>query len=86
MCRIETDGEGLSLGPASGIGCETVGNDIYLMIQGGLCDGRGLIFGPNSPLKNIPIIGMILKYFFQKKILHTLKMDIDETDGNDGHI
>ena len=25
------------------------------MKQGGLYDGRGLILGPNSPLKNIPI-------------------------------
>ena len=31
MCRIETDGEGLYLGPASGKGFETVGNGLYLM-------------------------------------------------------
>ena len=60
VCRIETDGEGLYLGPASGKGFETVGNGLYLMKQGGLYDGRGLILGPNSPLKNIPILGMIL--------------------------
>ena len=60
LCRIETDGEGLYLGPTSGKGFETVGNGLYLMKQGGLYDGRGLILGPNSPFKNIPILGMIL--------------------------
>ena len=59
-CRIETDGEGLYLGPASGKGFKTVGNGLYLMKQGGLYDGRGLILGPNSPFKNIPIFDMIL--------------------------
>ena len=86
VCRIETDGEGLYLGPASSKGFETEDNGLYLMKQGGLYDGRELILGPNSPLKNIPILGMILGYYFQKKILYTLKMEIDETDGNDGHI
>ena len=60
MCRIETDGEGLYLGPASGKGIETVENGLYLMKQGGQYDGRGLILGRNSPFKNIPILGMIL--------------------------
>ena len=60
VCRIETDGEGLYLGPTSGKGFETVGNGLYLMKQGGLYNGRGLILGPNSPFKNIPILGMIL--------------------------
>ena len=48
---METDGEGLYLGRASGKGFETVGNGLYLMKQGGLYDGRGLILVPNSPLK-----------------------------------
>ena len=39
---------------------ETAGNGLYLTKQGGLYDGRGLILGPNSPFKNIPILGMIL--------------------------
>ena len=60
VCRIETDGEGLHLGPASGKGIETVGNGLYLMKQGGLFDGREQILGPNSPFKNILILGMIL--------------------------
>ena len=34
VCRIETDGEGLYLGRASGNGFETVGNGLYLMKQG----------------------------------------------------
>ena len=66
VCRIETDVEGLYLGPASGKGFETVENGLYLMKQRGLYDGRGLILGPNSPFKNIPILGMILCYYFQK--------------------
>ena len=60
MCRIETDGEGLYLGPTSGKGFETVGNGLYLMKHCGLYDGRGLILVPNRPFKNIPILGMIL--------------------------
>ena len=47
-CRIETDGEGLCLGPTSSKGFETVGNVLYLMKQGGLYDGRGLILGPTT--------------------------------------
>ena len=60
MCQIETDGSELYLRPGSGKRFETVGNGLYLMKQGGLYDGRGLILGPNSPLKNISILGMIL--------------------------
>ena len=60
VCRIKTDGEGLYLGPSSGNGFETVGNGLYLMKEGGLYDGRGLILGSISPFKNIPILGMIL--------------------------
>ena len=60
VCRIDTDGEGLYLGPTSAKGFETVGNGFYLMKQGGLYDGRGLVLGPNSPFKNIIILGMIL--------------------------
>ena len=60
VCRIETDGEGLYLGPTSGKEIETVENGLCLMKQGGLYDGRGLILGLNSPFKNIPILGMIL--------------------------
>ena len=58
--------------PASGKWFETVENGLYLLKQGGLYDGREIIAGPNSPFKNIPILGMILSYFFQKKISYTL--------------
>ena len=60
VCQIATDGEGLYLCPTSGKGFETVGNGLYLMKQGGLYDGRGLILGPNSLFKNISILGMLL--------------------------
>ena len=60
VCRIETDCEGLNLGQTKGKGFETVGNGLYLMKLGGLYGGRGLILGPTSPFKNIPILGMIL--------------------------
>ena len=60
VCQIETDGKGLYLGPASGKEFENVGNGLFLMKQVGLYDGRGLILGPNSPFKKIPILGMIL--------------------------
>ena len=72
-CRIETVGEGLCLGPTSGNGFETVGNGLYLMKQGRLYDGSGLILGPNSPFKNFLIPGMILYDYFQGKISFTLK-------------
>ena len=86
VCRIETDGKGLYLGPASGKGFENVGNGHYLMKQGWLYDGRGLILVPNSPFKNIPILGMILQDYFLKKKYYLLKIEIDEIDGKDWHI
>ena len=67
VCRIETDGKGLYLGPASGKGFENIRNGLYLMKQGGLYDDRGLILGPSSPFKNIPILGMLLYDYFQKQ-------------------
>ena len=66
VCQIETDGGGLYLGPARGKGFETAGNGLYLMKQGALYDGRGLILGPYSPFKNITILGMIGKTSFWK--------------------
>ena len=60
VCQINTDGEGLYLGPTSGKGFETVENALYLKKQVGLYDCRGLILDPNSEFKNIPILGMIL--------------------------
>ena len=60
VCQIDTDGSGLYLGIAGDKGFETVGNDLYLMKQSLLYDGRRLILGPNSPFKNIPILGVIV--------------------------
>ena len=60
VCRIDTHGEGLYLGPTSGKEFETVGNGLYFMKQCELYDGRGLILDPNSPFKNISILGIIL--------------------------
>ena len=60
VCQIETDGEGLYLGPVRGSGFESVGDGLYLRKEGGLYDGKGLLLGPNSPFKNIPILGLLL--------------------------
>ena len=54
--RIETGGEALYLGIVNGGEFENVVNSLYLMKQGRLYDGRGLILGPNSPFKNIPVL------------------------------
>ena len=67
VCLIETDGEGLYLGPACSKGFKTLGNGLYLMKQGGLYDGRGLILGPNSPLK----ISQFCDNTFGKNIIYT---------------
>ena len=60
MCSVETDGEGLYLRKASmppGIR----GNGLYLNNGGSYQSvGKGFILGPNSPFKNIPILGAIL--------------------------
>ena len=66
VCQVETDGKGLYLGPVSGSGMErsdlleSYGDGLYLKKEGGLYDGKGLLLGPNSPLKNIPILGWLL--------------------------
>ena len=81
MCEIEADGKGSYLGPTSGNGFETVRNGFYLMKQGGPYDGRGLILSPNSPFRNISILGMIFVIFLSEKIYYIhQKMEIDETD------
>ena len=46
VSQIETDGEGLYLGPVNSDGFKIVGNGLYLMKQRGMCKGRGLIFRP----------------------------------------
>lgn len=60
MCSVETDGKGLYLRkvvPPKGIN----GNGLYLRKPTGYVTvGKGLILGPNSPFKNIPLLGAIL--------------------------
>ena len=60
MCQNETNGKGLYVGHAGGKAFESVGKGLYLIKQGELYDGRGLISGPNSPFKNIHILSTIL--------------------------
>lgn len=59
VCQLETDGKGVYLGPVSGSGFESVGDGLYIKKEGRLSDGKGLLLGPNSPLKNIPILGWL---------------------------
>ena len=63
VCRIELTERGCILAQQAVTDLNLQGNGLYLMKQCGLYDTRGLILGPNSPFKNIPILGMILKYF-----------------------
>ena len=61
ICQVESDGSGLYLGPATGSGLESSGDGLYIMKDGtSRRYGRGLLLGPNSPFKNIPILGAIL--------------------------
>ena len=60
VCRLETDGSGLYLEPFRGKGLETFGDGLYLKKQGGVYDGSGLLLGPDSPFKNIPILNYLL--------------------------
>ena len=36
------------------------GDGLYLRVGSSIYDGHGLILGPSSPFKNIPILGWIL--------------------------
>lgn len=66
MCQIESDGRGLYLsptGPSGGAigGSIPKGNGLYLGPPGNYRRiGKGIILGPNSPFKDIPLLGMIL--------------------------
>lgn len=60
MCSIETDGKGLYLHKVS-MPRGMTGNGLFLENGGDYQSvGKGLILGPNSPFKNIPILGAIL--------------------------
>ena len=60
VCRVGTDGKGLYLDPMKGDGLKLFGNGLYLKQDGKIMDGKGLLLGPNSPFKHIPILGMLL--------------------------
>jgi len=60
VCEVETDGRGLYLEPASGKGFSKLGDGLYLKKEGKIYDSKGLLLGPNSPFKNIAILGMLL--------------------------
>ena len=51
---------GLYLEPTSGKGFSKLGDGLYLKKEGKIYDGKVLLLGPNSPFKNIPILGMLL--------------------------
>ena len=57
---METDGKGLYLDPVNGSGLRLFGDGLYLKQGNKVMDGKGLILGPNSPFRNIPILGMLL--------------------------
>jgi len=58
--RVETDGQGLYLKPFKGSGLGIVGDSLYLKQGGHVFDSHGLLLGPNSPLKNIPVLAWLL--------------------------
>ena len=57
--RVQTDGEGLYLTPASGAGLKKYGDGLYLSQDSGIVEGSGLLLGPNSPFKG-SILGWLL--------------------------
>jgi len=60
VCEVETDGKRLLFEPADGKVLAKYGEGLYLKTEGKLYDGSGLLLGPNSPFKNIPIPGLLL--------------------------
>ena len=60
VCEVETDGKRGLLEPTDLKPFEKLGNGLYLRKEGKIYDGKGLLLGPQSPFKNIPILGMIL--------------------------
>ena len=60
IARVERDGQWLYLKPYKGSGLGMVGDGLYLKQGGQVVSGHGLLLGPNSPLKNIPVRGWLL--------------------------
>ena len=61
-CKIVPQGTGLYIKPWPGSGLDGKGDGLYAKTGKGLYakTGKGLILGPDSPFKNIPILGWLL--------------------------
>lgn len=59
VCCVEPHGKGLYLSPAR-LPKTVQGDGLYLKRGGKIYDGSGLILGPNSPFKDVPLLGMLL--------------------------
>ena len=59
VCQVETFGNSLYLKPYQGSGLKKLGDGFYVKQGGQIFDGSGLLLGPDSPLKNVPILGWI---------------------------
>jgi hypothetical protein len=59
-CKVIPDGNGLYLSPW--LKGSSMGSGLFMKTGKGLYmkTGKGLILGPNSPFRNIPILGMLL--------------------------
>ena len=60
IASVETDGRGLYLKPYKGSGLGRVGNGLYLKQGGQIINSSGLLLDPNSPWKNLPVLGWLL--------------------------
>ena len=60
VAQVETDGRGLYLYPYEGKGLESYGDGLHLKRGGKLYYGKGLLLGPNSPFKDVPIVKFLL--------------------------
>ena len=60
VCKVKMEGSSLSMKQVDGEGLKLFGDGLYLSHNGQVVDGKGLLLGPNSPFRNIPILGMIL--------------------------
>ena len=58
VCTVKPSGSGLYLKPSTTRIVQ--GDGLYLKRGRQFIDGSGLILGPNSPFKNIPLLGMFL--------------------------
>jgi len=56
VCEVETDGKRLLFEPANGKVLAKYGHGLYLKREGKLYDGSGLLLGPNSSFRNVPIL------------------------------